>query len=458
MAEQKSENDIEDICPEWLKELLPGLRSTNKYNDKLDELIFNLELPEDTSHAAAEALIILAADDFDNSLDRDAALAALGLVRGCSRLEQPKRLGPRRAVSWRRIQFLLKSSYIQDEDEYHQCERALRSIEGLEGHKVGGILTKLNKKDAEYIKNIASKIYQWYDCHVLEERLDFALKKYPPSNDGSYVDLENLPKLANPRKTVSNKSANIVSIEQSDIQQENLPHETDDTELSVSNTFKEDNTEIEQSGIMAKRDGTKTESDPTEVLENRENNKDIFNELPVVPPENGGTGDFSSLTEDEGMLDEAKNKKSRLIRAVLGIILTFAVGVIIGNICPLYKMFFDSTPQIDEILISPYNLNPTMRLREKKSISVRSEPDGSDINELEFEDHGTDVVKTSIQDGELTVIAYDEWREDDHEAEITLRGGLAAPVEIKIIVEPPYKPSRDQVIGNNNINKFFQEG
>ncbi len=232
MAGQKNENDIEDICPRWLKKLLLGLRSTNKYNDSLNNLIFNLELPEDTSRAAAEALIILAADDLDNSLDRDATLAALGLVRGCSRLEQPKHLSPRNAASWRRIQFLLKSSFLQNEDEYHQCEMALKSIESLKGHKVGKILTKLNKKDAEYIKNIASKIYQWYDCHVLEERLEFALKKYLSYNDGSYVDLENLPTLANPREIANNECTSINSIKQGDIRQENLLHETSSVEMA----------------------------------------------------------------------------------------------------------------------------------------------------------------------------------------------------------------------------------
>ncbi len=137
MAEQKNEDGAETILLGALRNLLCELRSTNKYGECLNDLISKFELTQEISHATAEALIILAADCLDNPLERDAALAALGLVRGCSRLEQPMHLTAKNAVSWRRIQFLLKSTYPLEEDEYYQCEAALDNIKSGKVMRLG---------------------------------------------------------------------------------------------------------------------------------------------------------------------------------------------------------------------------------------------------------------------------------------------------------------------------------
>lgn len=180
MAEQKNDETALNTCPEWLSDLLSELRSTNQYGNKLKELILNLGLPEDAFWARAEALIISAADNLDNSLERDAALAALGLVRGCSRLEQPKRLTARGAVSWRRIQFLLKSSYLQDEDEYRQCEAALQAIISKKNHGIKKILDDLGGNDKSYIDKIATIIDSWDILGELKEQSELALKNIRP--------------------------------------------------------------------------------------------------------------------------------------------------------------------------------------------------------------------------------------------------------------------------------------
>ncbi len=106
-----------------------------------------------------------------------------------------------------------------------------RQYQIWKSHEIGTILTSLNKKDAKYIKTIAGIINNWCYDDILERQLELAVKKYPPNNDGSYVGLENLPILANPRKIANNECTNISSI-QRDMRQENPPHETSSVEMA----------------------------------------------------------------------------------------------------------------------------------------------------------------------------------------------------------------------------------
>lgn len=192
-----------------------------------------------------------------------------------------------------------------------------------------------------------------------------------------------------------------------------------------------------------------------------------MSEPDISPKDNtggDGTKDPPSPTEGESKdMPNGKGDKKRkldivkLVIAILGMASCIAVGIIAGSVYTLINMNSDRARSnnlpIDEILISPCNLNPTMRVREKKTISVESRPKGSDINKLEFDDHETDVLETTLRDGDLILIAYDKWDEDNHDARITLEGGIAASVDINVTIEPdPADKAQKNIVTEKSIS------
>lgn len=204
--------------------------------------------------------------------------------------------------------------------------------------------------------------------------------------------------------------------------------------------------------------GKETSEDTTPAIidEDSQLSGDAGMSEPDISPKDNTGGDGTKDPpspiggEGEDIPDGKGDKKRKLVIAILCMVFCTTVGMILGSVYTLSKMKSDRVGSnnlpIDEILISPCNLNPTMRVREKKTISVESRPRGSDINKLEFDDHKTNVLKTTLRDGDLTLIAYDKWDEDNHDARITLEGGLAASVDINVTIEPPDpadKPKRN---------------
>lgn len=149
----------------------------------ITEIQDDLNLPEETTLEEMESLLIKATKEcFDDTLEGDITLMALGLLEGF--YHHKPRGGAKKEfpIKQRRIKFLNESSYL--EEEYNGQYNSYEDIEKAGSKTVKQIFDKLGKTEDRCIYKVAAKIYN---------KSESQLKKYMPINKIDLPKCKSIP-------------------------------------------------------------------------------------------------------------------------------------------------------------------------------------------------------------------------------------------------------------------------
>lgn len=142
------------------------------YYSIITEIPDDLGLPETTTLEEMESLLIKAAKEcFDDTVEGDIALMALGLMRGFCHHEVHGKAKKEFPIKKRRIKFLNESSYLAE--EYGGLYTSYEDIEKAGPKVVKQVFDKLGKTEDRCLNKVAAKIYR----KNIER-----LKEYMPAN------------------------------------------------------------------------------------------------------------------------------------------------------------------------------------------------------------------------------------------------------------------------------------
>lgn len=228
---------------------------------------------------------------------------------------------------------------------------------------------------------------------------------------------------------------------------------------TYSNSLKITNDEIIGCKIIQNDPPSITPKDGTALAEN-----------PNVPLNDFGEG-YGSHTKKAEDNKEKSSSKEWFILVVIVVILAalyFLYQVYINfkktqtDKYLLYDNFkedfydtAETNAKITEIFVKKEDTKLSLSPGKIEIISVAITPHGADINNLKCDNNNPLAVKAGLNQNYLTITASNEWHEDDnHAATITLKGGIANPVDINIVVDPP-RPTdnfREETVTENSVN------
>ena len=134
------------------------------------EIQDDLNLPENTTHEKMESLLIKATKDcFDDTIEGDIVLMALGLMKGFYHHEAHGKAKKEVPIKRRRIKFLNESTYLND--KYGNLYTSYEDVEKSGSKTMKQVFDKLTKTEDRCIDKVAAIIYN---------KSDERLKKYMP--------------------------------------------------------------------------------------------------------------------------------------------------------------------------------------------------------------------------------------------------------------------------------------
>lgn len=138
----------------------------------ITEIQDDLALPEETTLEEMESLLIKATKDcFNDTIEGDIALMALGLMKGFYHHEAHGKAKKEFPIKKRRIKFLNESSYLGE--EYEGLYASYGDVEKAGSKAVKQVFDRLGKTEDRCINKIATKIYN---------KSEIRLKKYMPAH------------------------------------------------------------------------------------------------------------------------------------------------------------------------------------------------------------------------------------------------------------------------------------
>lgn len=234
-----------------------GIRSSNNYIGSLDNVRHKLELPDSTKRFEIEALLIHATrEQFEESLDADMVLMALGLLKG---FPSPRNSSENRSgselITVRRRMFIWTSSYVPDK---HSASNKHRKVfyESCEELKVAGedavkaVIKALNTEDGNAIDKVAQKLYS--KRRKINEYLDEAKKYLIYSENGKVIDVElqDLKHIRQKNQNTTSTGPDESEIIENDIREDDCL-ETLDFEINDGDTIQQpDNSGITENSIQ----------------------------------------------------------------------------------------------------------------------------------------------------------------------------------------------------------------
>lgn len=156
-------NEDEKISLRDFKKGMRALRSSNDFKEDLESIIRFLKWSKEYTFIELEALLIEATNErYENSIERDAALMAFGLLKGFNnRNDERGSYDGRKLVRERRHKFLKESLYMEMtyKGTYEKMEK--RELLNLKGEVLvlETAMSTLGTNDGKYINNVSQKIY-----------------------------------------------------------------------------------------------------------------------------------------------------------------------------------------------------------------------------------------------------------------------------------------------------------
>lgn len=154
MARKK---DVIDPIEEEIHETLKKVRSSNDYSGEILLLKRILGINPSEDDDAISSMLIYTADKMDNTLNRDAALMALGLLRGFERKEK---------IGQRRERFIRTSSFVEDLYDGSNKKRGINSLHSPTGKvmfasedDLASLITALNTDDGDALGKLARQLF-----------------------------------------------------------------------------------------------------------------------------------------------------------------------------------------------------------------------------------------------------------------------------------------------------------
>lgn len=260
---------VKEISLSDFQSKLGSLRYSDYYGI-ITEIPGDLGLPETTTLEEMESLLIKAAKDcFDDTIEGDIALMALGLMKGFCHHEVHGKAKKEFPIKKRRIKFLNESSYLVE--EYGGLYVSYEDIEKAGSKVVKQVFDKLGKTEDRCLNKVATKIYrkniERLKEHMPTQKIALPDCKSVLLSDGMAVQANNIKNAGSAGNTASIKGLSDT------MQSEGYTYRTEDINAGADGgTFvrKQDNVTIQvninNAGFIPKSGGMDKNLPPVEYI------------------------------------------------------------------------------------------------------------------------------------------------------------------------------------------------